>query len=76
MSNYCKKCFYNPNEKVGERACPFNSLYWNFLNVHRKKLQQNQRMSVVYKTWDKFDMNLRQKIIEKAEENLKNVENL
>jgi len=34
MSNYCKGCHYNHKERVGEKACPFNSLYWNFHLQH------------------------------------------
>ena len=31
MSNYCTNCTYSHTIKLGEKACPFNSLYWNFL---------------------------------------------
>lgn len=33
MSNFCDTCYYDPNEMVGEKACPFNALYWDFLRV-------------------------------------------
>lgn len=46
MSNYCKGCKYNPGEKLGESACPFTTLYWDFLLRHEKSLSQNQRMSM------------------------------
>ena len=55
MSNYCKTCHYKINEKVGEQACPFNYLYWNFLDKHREKLSNNQRLSMVYNTLNKMD---------------------
>ena len=48
MSNYCKGCFYKPRKRVGERACPFNFLYWNFLHENAKSLKNNKRMSMVY----------------------------
>jgi len=32
MSNYCGSCHYNVKDKLGEKACPFNSLYWHFLD--------------------------------------------
>ena len=54
MSNYCKNCHYNVDEKNGSRACPFNYLYWNFLAENKDKLSSNQRLSMMYKTYDKM----------------------
>lgn len=53
MSNYCAQCHFNPKEKVGETACPFNSLYWNFLAQHRTVLEKNPRMAMMYRILDK-----------------------
>jgi deoxyribodipyrimidine photolyase-related protein len=53
MSNYCKQCHFNPKEKNGETACPFNALYWNFLVKKREVLANNQRMSMMYRILDK-----------------------
>jgi deoxyribodipyrimidine photolyase-related protein len=47
MSNYCKGCSYKVNQKTGENACPFNSLYWNFIATHKEKLAGNQRMGMM-----------------------------
>lgn len=66
MSDYCKTCFYRKDERYGERACPFNSLYWEFLNRHRRKLQSNPRLGMVYRTWDKVDAGERRKILKQA----------
>lgn len=54
MSNYCEKCSYDPDEMTGEKACPFNALYWDFLARHEDKFRGNQRMPYVFSTWDKF----------------------
>lgn len=54
MSNNCAKCHYNVKEKLGEKACPFNSLYWNFLDEKKDYFKGNQRMSMM--------LNLLQKI--------------
>ncbi len=54
MSNYCEKCKYDPDEMTGEKACPFNALYWDFLVRHEDKFRGNQRMPYVFSTWDKF----------------------
>jgi deoxyribodipyrimidine photolyase-related protein len=56
MSNYCKKCAYNPEELTGETACPFNSLYWQFLATHEAQFRSNPRMSYMFATWDKFTL--------------------
>jgi len=54
MSNYCKNCRYKVSEKSGEDACPFNYLYWDFLDRHREKLGNNPRLGMIYRTFDKM----------------------
>jgi len=46
MSNYCAGCRYDPALPTGERACPFTTLYWNFLLRHEHALAANQRMAM------------------------------
>ena len=45
MSNYCKGCAYNPKLRTGETACPFTTLYWDFLDRHSETFKKNHRMS-------------------------------
>ena len=45
MSNYCKGCAYDPKLRVGESACPFTTLYWDFLDRHKETFAKNHRMS-------------------------------
>lgn len=52
MSNYCKGCHYDVKERIGERACPYNALYWNFLMTHEAVLSRNPRMRMMYKLLD------------------------
>ena len=54
MSDYCKSCHYSVVEKLGDRACPFNALYWHFLNRHRAFFKRNPRMGQAYHLWDGF----------------------
>ncbi|WP_018387321.1 cryptochrome/photolyase family protein [Ancylobacter sp. FA202] len=54
MSNYCEGCAYDPTVSVGEGACPFNALYWDFLARHRERFSRNARMPYVYANWDKM----------------------
>ncbi len=55
MSNYCASCSYKVKQKNGPEACPFNYLYWDFLDRHREKLAANARLGHVYRTWDRMD---------------------
>ncbi len=48
MSDYCSGCVYDPDQNVGENACPFNTLYWDFLAEHEERLRSNHRMGLVY----------------------------
>ena len=44
MSNYCKGCVYNPKNRSGDDACPFTTLYWDFLDRNREAFSKNHRM--------------------------------
>jgi deoxyribodipyrimidine photolyase-related protein len=39
--------------KTGEKACPFNSLYWNFYNKNEDKLAK-PRIGMMYNVWNKM----------------------
>lgn len=47
MGNYCKECSYSHTKKSGEKSCPFNSLYWNFLEDKKAFFKDNQRMNMM-----------------------------
>ena len=49
MSNYCKGCRFDPAKSVGDDACPFTTLYWDFLLRHETLLAKNQRMALQIK---------------------------
>lgn len=55
MSDYCKSCFYDVTKKTGDKACPFNSLYWNFLYEKQKHFKENQRMKMIMSLIEKMD---------------------
>ena len=54
MSDYCRSCAYDRNDRTGDRACPFNFFYWDFLDRHRDKLQSQGRMNFILKNLDKM----------------------
>jgi deoxyribodipyrimidine photolyase-related protein len=39
----CKGCRFEPGERTGEKACPFTTLYWDFLMRHESMLAANPR---------------------------------
>lgn len=55
MSDYCKGCHYDRKARVGDRACPFNALYWDFFARHRERLSVNPRLGMVYRQLDRMD---------------------
>lgn len=48
MSEYCVSCRFDPKQRVGDKACPFNSLYWDFLARNEEKLRSNSRLAQPY----------------------------
>ena len=66
MSNYCKSCAYRVQDKTGADACPFNLLYWHFLDRHRDRFSGNPRMGNMYRVWDKMDDAKRATVLSEA----------
>ncbi|MFP4518929.1 MAG: cryptochrome/photolyase family protein [Oceanicaulis sp.] len=54
MSDHCKGCSYSVSKKNGDKACPFNYLYWNFLMENEDKLRGNHRLGMIYKTLERM----------------------
>ncbi|WP_306115290.1 MULTISPECIES: cryptochrome/photolyase family protein [unclassified Roseovarius] len=67
MSNYCGSCTYSMKDKTGDTACPFNLLYWHFLDRHRDRFDKNPRMGNMYRTWDRMDEGRRETVLRDAE---------
>lgn len=76
MSNFCANCYYDPKQLTGEKACPFNALYWNFFMKHHDKLRNNHRLKFVYKNINKFSDNKKKAILDRAKHILNNLENI
>ena len=76
MGTYCTKCHYNSKEKVGEKACPFNSLYWNFYAKNESLLRSNPRIGMAYVTLDKMQPEAKAALLQQAEKYLSNLNEL
>ncbi|CCQ12536.1 FIG004436: Protein related to deoxyribodipyrimidine photolyase [Pseudoalteromonas luteoviolacea B = ATCC 29581] len=76
MSDYCKHCHYNVKTKHGDKACPFNSLFWDFLIRHQTTFETNPRMAMMYRTWQKQSSEEQHKTLQQAQFYLSNIEQL
>ncbi|WP_379551280.1 cryptochrome/photolyase family protein [Qipengyuania sp. DGS5-3] len=74
MSDYCKECAYSPSKKTGEGACPFNPLYWHFMDRHRERLSKNHRIGRIYSTWDRMGEEKQRDYLDSAEAFLETLE--
>ncbi|MBV9442173.1 MAG: cryptochrome/photolyase family protein [Acidobacteriaceae bacterium] len=68
MSNYCAGCRYQPDQAIGERACPFTTLYWDFLMRHEELLSANQRTYLQVKNLARLTNQEKKEIQKHAEE--------
>ncbi len=76
MGDYCKGCHYKKSDKVGEKACPLNSLYWDFYDRHRDLLEKHPRIGMAYRTWDRMDGDKKAALLERAAYCKSNAESL
>jgi deoxyribodipyrimidine photolyase-related protein len=68
MSNHCKGCRYDPAESTGDKACPYTTLYWDFLMRHEALLKANPRMAMQLKNLARLDGAARARIQAQAEQ--------
>ncbi len=66
MSPYCHGCRYDPAQRTGDTACPFTTLYWDFLMRHEALLAANPRMALQVKNLTRLSDAQRQAIRERA----------
>ena len=76
MSDYCESCDYNWRHRHGDMACPFNSLYWDFFNRHRRRLQKNPRVGMMYRSWDRMDKGEKKQVLKQAAAYRQNIDHL
>jgi deoxyribodipyrimidine photolyase-related protein len=66
MSNHCSGCCYDPAQSTGPKACPFTTLYWDFLMRHEPLLRRNARMAMQMKNLDRLAPEVREAIAAQA----------
>ncbi|MFG6441398.1 cryptochrome/photolyase family protein [Roseateles sp. LKC17W] len=66
MSPHCQGCRYDPAQRAGDRACPFTTLYWDFLMRHEQALARNPRMALQVKNVARLSDADRQAVLERA----------
>ena len=76
MSNYCSGCRYEPETRVGAKACPLTTLYWNFLDQHEATFADNPRTALMVKNLQRMTLEQRSAVRTRAGEMLANLDSL
>lgn len=66
MSPHCKGCRYDPAQREGDKACPFTTLYWDFLMRHQALLAGNPRMALQVKNLARLTDPQKQAVLARA----------
>ena len=67
QGNHCAQCRYDPGQITGRAACPYNSLYWRFVDKHQDYLKKNARMGLIVGGWQKREPAEREAIVSWAD---------
>jgi deoxyribodipyrimidine photolyase-related protein len=70
QGNHCANCRYDPRRSTGEDACPFNSLYWRFIDRHADTFSNNARMALILANWARRNSEERDLILRQADNDL------
>ncbi len=54
MSDYCKSCAFDVKQRTGDKACPFNYLFWTFLGEYQQSFSKNPRMTMMLKNYSRL----------------------
>lgn len=68
MSNLCSTCRYDPARSTGADACPYTTLYWDFLDRHEERFREHPRMGLQVRNLDRLDESRRRAVREQARE--------
>lgn len=76
MSNYCSGCAYEPETRIGPKACPMTTLYWNFLDQHEAAFAGNPRTALMVKHLQRMTPEDRQQLRAQAHDMLSDLDGL
>jgi len=76
QGDHCQACPYDPKQVTGDRACPYNSLYWHFIDRHSDSLSQNPRMGLIMGGWRKRAAADREAVVDWGEQMLQRLSSL
>ncbi|MCY0966056.1 cryptochrome/photolyase family protein [Parathalassolituus penaei] len=76
MSDYCRNCHYKVKTAADANSCPFNSLYWHFIEENRQHFEKNPRMTMIYKSLERQKDEQRQRVQERARYLLEHLDEL
>jgi len=68
MGNYCSGCRFKPDEAVGDKACPFTTLYWDFLERHRARFAKHPRAALQWRSLERLSDEKRKAIAAQAQQ--------
>jgi deoxyribodipyrimidine photolyase-related protein len=66
MSDHCRGCRFDPAQRTGANACPFTTLYWDFLLAHEKRFASHPRMALQVKNAQRIEATERKAIAKRA----------
>ena len=67
MGGHCPHCIYDPAEATGANACPFTTLYWDFLQRHADRFSKHPRTALQWKHLERMSPDKLQAIRDKAD---------
>ena len=72
MSNHCQGCKFDPAQSTGPKACPYTTLYWDFLQRHQPILEKNPRMAMQLKNLNRLSAETLEHIAQQAQTHRQN----
>jgi deoxyribodipyrimidine photolyase-related protein len=76
MSDYCRGCHYSVKTSTDSDSCPFNSLYWHFIDRHRAQFEKNPRMSMIYRSYDNMSADKKRALRQRGDHVLEHINEL
>jgi len=68
MSNYCRGCRFDPGARTGANACPFTTLFWDFLMRHESRFADHPRTGLMWRNLGKVDADEKRRIARQAKQ--------